>query len=200
MNTKTVYSYDSNFKYTGEKILDHTDKDPFGHWNIPGNCTEIEPLISKEGFEISWDGMAWEYKAIEKEPEPEPPTLNELKTRKLQEVSIWTAAAITGGFESDCAGTIAHFDSDLDTQITMQGIALNVNSEQFIAEYQQGCPVRGYADGAEAKQIFMLDAAQVLQFCADMSKHIGTQKQRGWELQKELENAKTIEELDKIIW
>lgn len=85
MNTKTVYAYDSNFKYTGEKILDHTDKDPFGYFNIPGNCTDVEPPSAKEGFDLYWNGTAWEYKAIEKEHEPDPPTLDELKQQKIQE-------------------------------------------------------------------------------------------------------------------
>lgn len=200
MNTKTVYAYDENYKYIGEKALDHTDVDPYGNFNIPGNCTEVEPPATKTGFDIIWTEGAWEYREIP-EPTPEPePTLEELKERKLQEVSMWTAAAITGGFISDCAGTTARFDSDQDTQITMQGIALNVNTAEFAAEYPDGCPVRGYADGTTAKTVFMLEPAQVLKFCADMSKHIGTQKQRGWELQQAVAAAQTADELDEIMW
>lgn len=200
MQTKTVYEYDSDLKYVGEKILDSTDKDPFGNFNIPSNCTEIEPLISKEGFEIVWAGTAWAYREIPKEPEPEPPTLNELKEIKLQEISMWTATSITGGFDSDCADIMARFDSDLDTQITMQGIALNVNTPEFTIEYPTGCPVRGYADGAADKTIFMLKPDQVLQFCADLSKHIGKQKQRGWELQQAVAGANNAAELEAITW
>lgn len=85
MNTKRVYVHDEDRKYTGEKILDSTDRDPFGNFNIPGNCVEIEPLPKKEGFEIIWLATAWEYKAIEKEPEPDPPTLDELKQQKIQD-------------------------------------------------------------------------------------------------------------------
>lgn len=85
MQTKIVYSYENDFKYTGSKTLDNTDKDPFGYFNIPGNCTEIEPPVSKEGFEIVWAGAAWEYRGIP-EPTPDPiPTLEELKEQKIQE-------------------------------------------------------------------------------------------------------------------
>ena len=72
-------------KYSGEKILDHTDKDPFGNFNMPANCVEIEPPIIKEGYEIVWEGTAWEYKEISKDPEPKRPTWGELKQYKVQE-------------------------------------------------------------------------------------------------------------------
>lgn len=127
-------------------------------------------------------------------------TFGEQKLKKLEQIQSWTGAAIIGGFVSDCAGLTARFDSDIDTQITMQGIALNVNTEQFAAEYPQGCPVRGYAAESDVKTIFMLSADQVLQFCADLSKHIGRQKQRGWELQQAVEAAQSADELNSIVW
>ena len=54
------------------------------------------------------------------------PTLAELKEEKIAEVDAWTADKITGGFISECTGEIVRYDSDKDTQLTMQGIALNV--------------------------------------------------------------------------
>ena len=85
MQTKTVYVYDTDSKYLGEKVLDSTDVDPFGNFNIPGNCVEPKPPASKSGFDIVWTGTKWEYKEIPQDPKPVPPTLDELKQHKTQE-------------------------------------------------------------------------------------------------------------------
>lgn len=81
----------------------------------------------------------------------------------------------------------------------MQGIALNVNTDRFAVEYPAGCPVRGYTDGSADKTIFYLTPEQVLEWCADLSTHIGTCKQAGWSKQAEVNAAQSKEELDAII-
>lgn len=195
---KTVYRYDEDNCYIG---TDRAFESPLekGVFHIPANCTEIEPPEGKEGFKIKWNGEAWEYEEIPKEPEPEQPTLDELKTQKLELVDAWTEGKITGGFTSECSGELVRYDSDKDTQLTMQGIALNVNTDRFAVEYPTGCPVRGYADGSTDKTIFYLTPEQVLEWCADLSLHIGTCKQAGWSKQAEVNAAQSKEELDAII-
>lgn len=126
-------------------------------------------------------------------------TLEEMKIEKIAEVNTWTATKITGGFISQCTGKPVRYDSDRDTQLTMQGIALNVNTDRFAVEYPTGCPVRGYADGSTDKTIFYLTPEQVLEWCADLSTHIGTCKQAGWNKQAEVNAAQSKEELDAII-
>ena len=120
------------------------------------------------------------------------------KKLKLKEINDWTANKITGGFVSEASGEKVTYDSDLETQITMQGIALNVNSEQFAEKYSIGCPVRGYKDGETEKTIQYLSASQVLQWLADLSIHIGDCKQAGWKKQAEVEACKTVFELNNI--
>ena len=120
------------------------------------------------------------------------------KKLKLKEINDWTASKITGGFVSKASGEKVTYDSDLETQITMQGIALNVNSEQFAEKYSIGCPVRGYKDGEKEKTIQYLSASQVLQWLADLSIHIGDCKQEGWKKQSEVEDCKTVFELNNI--
>ncbi len=122
-----------------------------------------------------------------------------LKFAKLAEVDNWTADKITGGFISECTGNPVRYDSDKDTQLTMQGIALNVSTERFANEYPLGCPVRGYKEGETEKTIQYLNAAQVYTWCADLSTHIGTCKQAGWSKQAEVNAAQSKEELDAII-
>lgn len=127
------------------------------------------------------------------------PTLAELKEEKIAEVDAWTADKITGGFISECTGEIVRYDSDKDTQLTMQGIALNVSTERFKNEYPDGCPVRGYKEGETIKTIQYLNAAQVYTWCADLSSHIGACKQQGWIKQAQVEAALSKEDLDAII-
>lgn len=58
--TKKVYQFDvENKSYKGELILDDSDKSPSGAWNIPGDCTEIEPPTQKENYVNVWDGSKW---------------------------------------------------------------------------------------------------------------------------------------------
>ena len=197
--TKIVYCYDEKNYYEKSLTLDKSDISPSGRWNIPARCTEIEPLAEKEGYKVKWNGSNWEYEQ-EEQPEPEPePTFEELQQQKLREVDAWTASKITGGFVSSASGEPVTYDSDKDTQLTMQGIALNVNIELFAEKYPTGCPVRGYAQGAEEKTIYMLSAEQVMNWCADLSMHIGTCKQAGWAKQAEVQAATTKEELGAIV-
>lgn len=127
------------------------------------------------------------------------PSLEKLKKAKLTEVDTWTANKITGGFVSLASGEPVTYDSDKDTQLTMQGIALNVQTPLFATEYPNGCPVRGYPIGSDVKQVYMLNAEQVMRWCADLSMHIGTCKQSGWELQAQVKACTTKEELEAIV-
>lgn len=126
-------------------------------------------------------------------------TLEEMKIEKIAEVNTWTATKITGGFISQCTGKPVRYDSDRDTQLTMQGIALNVSTERFANEYPLGCPVRGYKEGETEKTIQYLNAAQVYTWCADLSSHIGACKQQGWIKQAQVKAALSKEDLDAII-
>lgn len=83
--TKIVYGYDKDKKYTNNLILDYTDKAPVTNkWLIPKNYTEIEVLAPKEGYDIYFENNEWVYKEIEKEPEKEE-TLEEIKQNKINE-------------------------------------------------------------------------------------------------------------------
>ena len=79
------YRYNENKKYIGSEEM---HKDPLESelqkkdiWLLPADCTLIEPPEAKEGFNIVWNGEAWEYKELGKEPEPHVPTEDELKVQ-----------------------------------------------------------------------------------------------------------------------
>lgn len=83
--TKLVYTYDDDGKYTGTKTLDYTDRSPIsGAWQIPAGCTEMEPPNDKDGFDIIWNGTSWMYQEKEAEPEEPAPTEPTAAERKAQ--------------------------------------------------------------------------------------------------------------------
>ncbi len=183
---KIIYIYETNL--TMEQLP--TIFDPSTYWiDVTGLDCEVGYLVSfKEGVGL-----------VLAPPPNEEYTFEELKAQKLELIDAWTADKITGGFISQCTGSPVRYDSDKDTQLTMQGIALNVSTERFANEYPLGCPVRGYKEGETEKTIQYLNAAQVYTWCADLSSHIGACKQQGWIKQAQVEAALSKEDLDAII-
>lgn len=183
---KIIYIYETNL--TMEQLP--TIFDPSTYWiDVTGLDCEVGYLVSfKEGVGL-----------VLAPPPNEEYTFEELKAQKLELVDAWTADKITGGFISQCTGNPVRYDSDKDTQLTMQGIALNVSTERFANEYPLGCPARGYKEGETEKTIQYLNAAQVYTWCADLSSHIGACKQQGWIKQAQVEAALSKEDLDAII-
>lgn len=183
---KIIYIYETNL--TMEQLP--TIFDPSTYWiDVTGLDCEVGYLVSfKEGVGL-----------VLAPPPNEEYTFEELKAQKLEIVDAWTADKITGGFISQCTGNPVRYDSDKDTQLTMQGIALNVSTERFANEYPLGCPVRGYKEGETEKTVQYLNAAQVYTWCADLSSHIGACKQQGWIKQAQVEAALSKEDLDAII-
>lgn len=183
---KIIYIYETNL--TMEQLP--TVFDPSTYWiDVTGLDCEVGYLVSfKEGVGL-----------VLAPPPNEEYTFEELKAQKLELVDAWTENKITGGFISECTGNPVRYDSDKDTQLTMQGIALNVSTERFANEFPLGCPVRGYKEGETEKTIQYLNAAQVYAWCADLSSHIGACKQQGWIKQAQVEAALSKEDLDAIL-
>ena len=78
-----AYRYDDKFMYVGVQTC---QRDPMASakagkeiFLLPAQCTYTAPPEPKEGYNIVWNGSAWEYVEIPKEPEPEPhvPTTKE---------------------------------------------------------------------------------------------------------------------------
>lgn len=55
---------------------------------MPANATTVPPLASKDGFNIVWNGLSWEYQEKPKPQEPEPyvPTEEDLKRNRMGEI------------------------------------------------------------------------------------------------------------------
>lgn len=183
---KIIYIYETDLKK--EELA--TIFDPSTYWiDVTGLDCEVGYILEY----VEGGGLRFV------PPPNEEYTFEEEQARMLEKVDVWTESKITGGFISECTGNPVRYDSDKDTQLTMQGIALNVSTERFANEYPLGCPVRGYKEGETEKTIQYLNAAQVYTWCADLSSHIGACKQQGWIKQAQVESALSKEDLDAII-
>lgn len=85
-----AYKYDENKYYAGQQEcqIDPLESKKQGHpvYLLPADCTWKEPLNEKEGYKIKWNGNEWGYELIPIEPEPEPPTLDDVKAQKITEL------------------------------------------------------------------------------------------------------------------
>lgn len=96
--TKTVYAYNSDGKYIGERTLDDTDRSPIsGAWQIPGNMTETQPPAAKEGYDLCWRDGKWEQvEHPQPEPEPEPHEDTEPQEMDVQPIPETELAVMEG--------------------------------------------------------------------------------------------------------
>ena len=81
-----AYKYNfENKKYEGEVTcqIDPLESEKAGKkiYLLPADCTYEVPPEEKDGFDIVWNGDAWEYKELKKEPEHNVPTEDELKAQ-----------------------------------------------------------------------------------------------------------------------
>lgn len=79
-----VYRFDEETKKyinAEEAFIDPLESELQGKdiYLLPANCTSQQPPEPKDGYKIKWSGTAWEYEEIPKEPEPEPPTEEEIQ-------------------------------------------------------------------------------------------------------------------------
>ncbi len=129
-------------------------------------------------------------------------SLKEQKADKLREIDAWTASAITRGFISAATGTNHTYDSETTDQDNIKTMYLAAQSPDFATHpvYQGKIPLRGIPDGQTEKVILQHTAEQMQKVIDDMALHIGTCKQKCWQLQEAVKAATTKEELEPITW
>ncbi len=85
-----AYRYDpatNLYAGTQERQLDPVETANTGVevYLTPADCTDVEPLEEKEGYNIKWNGSAWEY--VEAPKEEEPPTHEETEPTTEQKIA-----------------------------------------------------------------------------------------------------------------
>ena len=132
-----AYRYDSNGLYIGvipcqldPRATKETGEDVY---LIPANSTTVEPPQEKEGYNVVWNGGAWECIETPKPPTPPEPTPEEITERKLAELDAQ--------YNSDKATLMLQYteamvgdDSDLMASIKAELAALR---EQYDKDYKE---------------------------------------------------------------
>jgi hypothetical protein len=99
---------------------------------IPANSTFVEPPKAKEGYNIMWNGEAWEYVEIPKPPTPPAPTPEEIIEQKLTQLDAQynsdKAILMSQYTEADIDG-----DEDLKASVKAELVALR---EQYDKDYE----------------------------------------------------------------
>ena len=132
-----AYRYDNNGLYIGTIPcqLDPRATKEAGEdvYLIPANSTTVEPPKAKEGYNVVWNGEAWEYVEIPKPPTPPEPAPEEITERKLAELDSQynsdKAVLISQYTEADIDG-----DSELKASIKAELAALR---EQYDKDYEE---------------------------------------------------------------
>ena len=138
------------------------------------------------------------------------PALEVLKKAKLDEVNAWTARKITGGFVSACYnGESILYDTDIDTQITMQFAKSCCDGDRFAEELPDGLEVRGYEqvdvdeDGtlvfSKDKTIYYFSPEQIKTWNEDFALFLRECKKEGWIKQAQVNACTTKDELEAIV-
>lgn len=69
-----VYMYNNDKNFIGSRMAQidpvQTKKQGKEIYLMPANATTVPPLASKDGFNIVWNGLSWEYQEKPKPQEP----------------------------------------------------------------------------------------------------------------------------------
>ena len=183
-----AYKYDSDFYYAGQQKcqLDPIATKREGHevWLLPANCTWEEPLEDKDGFRIKWNGSVWEYELIPVPPEPEPPTLEEVKEQKINELKSIRDTKEVEPIRTDKG--LFDYDEKARDRIKDAMVALKYSSK---IEWT-------LADNTDVS-VSQLDLENVILAVASRSNDLHIKYR---ELKQRVNAAQTVEKVEAIVW
>ena len=183
-----AYRYDENFYFAGQQDcqLDPiaTKREGNEVWLLPANCTWEEPLEEKEGYKIKWNGEAWEYEEIPVPPEPEPPTLEEVKEQKINELKSIRDTKEVEPIRTDKG--LFDYDEKARDRIKDAMVALKYSSK---IEWT-------LADNTDVS-VSQLDLENVILAVASRSNDLHIKYR---ELKQRVNAAQTVEKVEAIVW
>ena len=186
-----AYKYDENKYYAGQQEcqIDPLESKKQGHpvYLLPANCTWQEPLNEKEGYKIKWNGEAWEYEEIPVPPEPEPPTLEEVKEQKINELK-----AVRDAKEMEPVLYAEHkfdFDSKSYERITAAIYALDMQGDTSTINWT-------LADNSSTP-VTANDLRGVIAAAAVRSDALHTAYRT---LKSQVQAAETVDDVNNIMW
>ena len=171
-----VYQYNKDGYFAGIT-------DDFGG-AMPHNCTDKKPLEPKDGFNIKWNGDAWEYEEI---PEI---SLDELKAKKWQQIK-------TARDKAEQAG-LPYMDKILDSDtISVQRITTAVQAAQMAMQLKKEFVINWTTQDNSTLTMTAEDVCGIPFALAQYSDGLHAKAR---ELREQIEVTETAEELEQIVW
>lgn len=183
------YKYDENMYHVGtqECQIDPIATKRSGRmvWLLPADCTWEEPLEEKEGYKVKWNGEEWEYEEIPAPPEPEPPTLDEVKANKIAEFkSIRDAKEVD---DIQVNGYLYDYDEKARERINAAIIALDLTG---------GTITWTLADNTDT-EVSANTLRYVIAMVAQRSNELHVKYRN---LKERVESATTKAQVERIVW
>lgn len=150
----------------------------------------VEALAGMEsGKVVTIDGgFQVAFPAAPEAPEEPEPTLDDLKSRKSDEITAACLAEIDSGFVHDGYP----YDSDIVSRTNIIGTATGV---------QAGIPLPlGFTWRTSDNENVPMDGPGVIALGAALLQHVNQQYATSWQLKAEIEAATTPEEVESIHW
>lgn len=139
-----------------------------------------------------------------------PENLDDIKAAKLSELDQAAAAAYVAGFYSSASGTQMYYDSDTETQKLLESIYNRTKETDWTTKVRYPniapagkAPVRARptaTDPESAKEIQLLDAAQIKTLIDDLGDAIFAVKSHLWKKQAEVQAASDAAAVETITW
>lgn len=199
MVTKIVYQADHNGYYLGPTTASESPLEP-GVFLIPGGCVEDAPPAPGEHQVVQLVNGTWQ---LVTDPNyvqpPPPPSLDELKATKAEEISNACAAQIMGGLPSSALGQVYTYPTKLTDQSNLSASILD-----------SLLPVNT-ADGSYTTPFWCMDgggnwawvnhtAIQIQQVGRDLKLEILNCQGKNANLQAQIQAATTIDAVNAITW
>jgi hypothetical protein len=195
MNSKPIYKIDDNGFLLGQGMtsLDHNNNDKIGDFKketkdyepkIPLGYIDVSPPTDKF-FRAKWNFE----KRIWEEGEDFTVILNQRRNNKITDLKNKSQQVIFAGFYSQTTGYNYDFELKDQLNFNMQYSYLT-NNPDILNIYWS---TNDYGKVSHDRDTFF-------SVCKDAEVHKRSSIEKYWNLKKQIENAKTVEEIDLINW
>jgi hypothetical protein len=184
-NSKIVYSYDKETgNYSGEATAWESPLEP-GIYHIPACATEKKPEF-QNGKITKWNGKKWILENIPLPPEPQKPSLEELKDLKRKELAINRSSLAENSFIAYKDKTYSNSqNSRIGILSRIAGLKLLSSTADYITYPQK-----------EQVTLSKADFSEILRIIEDREMDLRAQESK---LKKEIDACKTEKKLEQII-